>query len=527
MSVLDLLALMMSLLKAQDHSARTSPTIIPILLDDVESEKGIIEAVIRRAEGIFIDAGDRWAGTFGQVDVQLKARVEAGIRIPQAGGEDLSMTVEQPTPDQVRAVFPSIPDPTNPGHRTLLGLVTSLFDRDLRDSAFAVIAYDETTLSYEEQFVAWQFITRHLDNLELGSLQTLAIVVGCSSLDVPRHCQTGLSSRFILLGDRFAERKPWARSKQEIVQLAGSDEPTVLFLAAGFSASSANLPLGDGLRDYAIRRLVGGNASSSRQLAEDFFDFLQTQHRILAIDEGLSVDEFAARLTLERVLLEEQRVHGGRDSPTLQYFASLHDEALRSLGRSVKALAEVCAERVARLVLVTVNFDELIEAAAGGLVRPFVDDIEFSEASDYLESYLADGGAIPLLKLHGTISRPESVVATVEQTERGLSDDRARCLQILRDFGERRTRWIYVGYSMRDYDILREVDGIGYAERLDEYWVSPTVAPTIEAFARQFRAPHWLNVRSLWERMITETADAFMEVMLEETLQRKQSKLQA
>ena len=121
----------------------------------------------------------------------------------------------------------------------------------------------------------------------------------------------------------------------------------------------------------------------------------------------MSESEFQRALTLERVLQLESAEAPDPLGPTLSKFQGEVDEAREAPGEALKKLDEMLSSGI-RLELVTVNFDELVEYQCGNGVKAFATDDEFKEAASYVEEYLAGAeDAAPLLKLHGTLRRPD------------------------------------------------------------------------------------------------------------------------
>lgn len=250
-------------------------------------------------------------------------------------------------------------------------------------------------------------------------------------------------------------------------------------------------------------------------------------------DPSTHEDEFVRTLTLERVLREE--VHPlapGEIPPTLADFDQIQQRALASPGASVLQVRRLLALR-ARIVLLTVNFDNLIEAGARVLgpneldpyeaappgladlpaVRVFVTEADFALFPAYYERYRTGGGAVPLLKLHGTVDRPETVRANVDVIMPGLGEHAAECLRALLGPAGTATSWTYVGCSMRDLDINAVTATRSFAVGAFERWVAPMADPNVEAFARRVRSPAWKEAglpTELRQRIITQTADTFM-----------------
>jgi hypothetical protein len=125
-------------------------------------------------------------------------------------------------------------------------------------------------------------------------------------------------------------------------------------------------------------------------------------------------------------------------------------------------------------------------------IRPFVTEHHLEEFSTYLEEYGRVGGAIPLLKLHGDIASPATLVANIEQTRAGLSLARDNALGALiqRMEGQSVRPWWYVGYSMRDRDLSNTWNSSRVANFL-EYWISPFMDPTVRRFIQEHRLRTW------------------------------------
>jgi hypothetical protein len=227
----------------------------------------------------------------------------------------------------------------------------------------------------------------------------------------------------------------------------------------------------------------------------------------------MSRAEFRRGLTLERVLyLEQQGVPGNNYGPTMQDFVTRHTRALEGRGASVRAIQQMAALQK-QLVLVTVNLDELVEDGEDAL-EVFVTDDDFDGCADYLSEYLEQGGRVPLLKLHGTVSRPESIVVSVDRVARGLTEDQVAALDVLCGTSDVPRTWFYVGASMRDRDVNQLLGLARYANRLDEWWVTPFRIATIDQFIGEHRTQPWRDGNRLSlpiERTITETADVFLE----------------
>jgi hypothetical protein len=251
---------------------------------------------------------------------------------------------------------------------------------------------------------------------------------------------------------------------------------------------------------------------TSEELAIKFHEWIAPKPDWLTGTEAaLTVDEYVAQLTLEQVIRAEKRMN--ERLPTLEDFRTQHDAVIANPGVAVTGLAAVLRANVGKAVVVEVNFDRLVETHCPVRYRVFYSVDDFLEAADYVSAYL-DGTetAIPILKLHGDINDPPTCVVSTAQTELGIGDAKLNALRALLNPGQPRL-WIYVGASMRDRDLLPILSDEDFATGVEEKWVLPYLSDTVEAFAAG-RAPYWRDSRRLKtidERIVTETADAFFE----------------
>ncbi len=400
----------------------------------------------------------------------------------------------------------------SPGEHTVLAVARAVAHADLDDHEFALIAYDGSAVDLPFNKALWNLVTKHLHGQPSDLLRTL-VVVAESRIDVGLHCQHGSGFRFAVDGDALIYRHLPEELTVAANQIANQDDPLVLFLAAGFSASS-RLPLGNSLRDSAIRRMFGiddPELYSSESLAERFYEWIADKEGWLTPSEMLLVpSDFIRRLTLEQVIRAEKRLDPSL--PTLRDFRDLHDDLVATPGTAVVDCLHFAEMRKGKVVLITVNFDLLLETHQLSPLRVFSSDDEFVSAADYIEAYLqGDEVHIPLLKLHGSIDRFDTCVVSAEQTEQGIGHGKLAAVRALLQPAEPRL-WVYVGSSMRDRDLLRVLGDEDFARGLDERWVSPYLEESVRSFALAHREPFWRELpglRSLDDRLVTETADAF------------------
>ena len=410
---------------------------------------------------------------------------------------------------------PAIGKEPSAGERNIVALVRAAVHRDLDQYEFAVIAYESGTIDLPFRRAVWHLMVNHFSGMRNGTLRTL-VVVAEAAIDIDLHCQPDRGFRFAIAGGRLLRRQGKDNLMATVSSISRHPAPFVLFLGAGFAASS-RLPLGNSLRDGAIRRLLAipeMESPTSEDLAIRFHRWLSEKPGWLAESERQMLeDEFARRLTLERVVRAEVRMNP--DIPTLRDFQLHHDSVVNTPGAAVLDLAKSLEHGVGRIVVVEVNFDLLVETHARVPLRVFASDQDFAESAAYVNRYLAgEEAAIPLLKMHGTITDLNTCVVSEDQTERGVGAGKLSALRGLLGSEGAPRLWIYVGVSMRDRDLLRVLTGEDFARGLDEHWVCPYLVDTVADYARE-RSAFWAQTLrpSIEDRLITETADAFFSAL--------------
>jgi hypothetical protein len=166
-----------------------------------------------------------------------------------------------------------------------------------------------------------------------------------------------------------------------------------------------------------------------------------------------------------------------------------------------------------KLIIITVNFDELVEHSQDDRVRVFAADNDFVNAAKYVDDYLnGTEDKVPVLKVHGTLTRPETLVFNIERTEAGLPPERIAAVESA--FRPRRGGKVpvaYVGASMRDEDLRPLLTSPSHIDNTDEYWVSPLPVPTVKLFWNgTARVPRWRETGRTYDaesRFVTKTAD--------------------
>lgn len=497
--------------------AGATTDVVPVIATDLATDLPLIEQIARHAGAPVLMAS---SGTTPAVDGvepspeidKLRAVIEP-VRLP-----DGQLQVVQLAANRVAVRIEGQPAPTNPGHRNMLGALTSMLDANLGGQRLVVVAYDESNIDKNARGHLWRLLTNAIPACGASMPRTLLVIIGNEDLS-DEHYDASPSIRYILRSSGLLRRHSIEVDEREIAYLASDDEqPLVLFLGAGSSFKSG-LPLGNSLRDTALRNFFPDERGPSiSHLIHRFFSFVVEQDRLLSTEEDCDEQYFMDNLTLERVLREEKHQFGSDViPPTLTAFAAEEESVLKSPSPGIVALREFVKARK-RVVIVTVNFDRLVEDVDGNGFLVMRSDEEFVDGRKHLQRYLKTGrGAVPLLKLHGGIDHPSTIVANVEVTALGLSGPKADALSLLIGEPSARRKWAYVGYSMRDPDIMTELNARRFADGTDERWVAPTSDPTVQHVVNISRIPFWTArdvPGTLNERMISQPADYFFSQLL-------------
>jgi len=395
----------------------------------------------------------------------------------------------------------------------VLGVARAAVHQDLDVHPLAIIVYRDTQVDYPFRRAIWNLAVKQLANMPHPTLRTLVFVAE-SPIQIELHCQRGTGFRLAIDGERVLRRHGDDDLTAWASRIATGVGPFVVFLGAGFAASS-RLPLGNGMRDGSIRRLLNipeTDPVPSDELARRFHDWVAGKPGWMTDSERrMSLSDYIEQLTLEQVVRAEQRFLSSL--PTLDSFKELHDSVIGAPGPAVQDLMSILPRATGRVILAAVNFDLLVDTHSTVPLETFASDRDFERAASYIERYLnGSESSIPLLKFHGSIDQPETCVVSAEQTEVGVSNGKLRALRSL--YRKPPRLWIYVGMSMRDRDLLRVFNDADFARGTDEVWVSPYLVATVEDYARQrssFCADR--HLKTIDERLISETADVFMAAL--------------
>ncbi len=498
------------------HSRSTTGTItvVPVLVEDLQPARHVFEALCAVTDGRLLDVSsdELQVPVPGTSDPVRRAAVNTALVTIGGRRVELQMTGGGLT-DATFVDPPAGPDPSG-GERTVLAVARAVAHEALDRHELVVLMWADAAVDMLFRPTIWNLVVQQLSGSPHLTLKTLVAVAG-TSIDVRRHCQVVGGFRLALENNRLVRRHGPDSLSGFAAEVAGHPGPVIMFLGAGFGASS-RLPLGNAVRDQAIKRLIGLTSAvgtPSEELAHRFQEWMAGHHDWLSDEEKLMpADEYAKRLTLEQVVRAEQKVYP--QLPTLVAFKDHHDSVIGTPGQGVLDLSKVAELMPGRLVIVEVNFDQLVEHHATVPTRVFASDDEFADAPAHVAAYLAGTTTdLPILKIHGSIERFDTCVITDDQTALGVGTNKLAALRALLNETDP-TLWLFVGASMRDRDLARIFGDEDWARGVDERWVVPYAVDTIEAFAAT-RLPFWKKTsrEDLYSRLTTETSDAFLAAL--------------
>lgn len=491
------------------HLDRLDPTelqVVPAVHDGIDAEQFVVGAVIERYGGAYIrceSSEDPYRRATGPINADMARSLEAQCR-----GRGLELSIgERDGLVVVETVDGSQPTGSM---GTLFSVLSSLASAEL-DRDFVVLSYSLDGFDRSRAALVWE-ATLSLRNFPPPNLRTFVPIAG-GAVDIEAHCGRMVGSARIVLRDGSTT----VRNDDVLLTAAVNrilDRPErqlVLFLGAGASAS-CRIPQGNRYRDLSLESMLAGT-----DLEAEFRGWLETNQRWLPNERDLPPSVFSKALTLERVLREEFYSLGGRprsESATVARMVLDCQEALDRMPDGRRALREISV-LLPHLIVATVNFDQLVEHDLPAAHVVLADRGEFERGPEVVHARQVDGlsAALPILKLHGSIERPESLIANIDDTTRGLADEVVATLDSILD-GGRPVTWVWIGCSMRDLDVnmwSRRKHGV---DDLQEWWVDPLPPASVSEYAFP-RAKEWaLLEQNLRSRQITETSDRFLVALL-------------
>jgi|GEM_PF-886963 len=508
--------------------------VVPVLTDELETRRDLLGEVAEFLGGTLLDVSsglyDQPIGAYD--DPALRGAVGAGLSFQHPGGgrSEISLSMVDGKIESTLRSRGRVVTVPSPAETQLLAISRALFVERLAEDELAILLYDEKLFDDDTQAAVLNMLTGlgRQARIRLGGVRTLVPLIRSTGLDRARHCQLHRGVRYSLNGRELVRRHVASHLDDTIRKLiVPRPQPLVLFLGAGFSASS-NMPVGNSVRNDTIRRIcqIADDGHSDEQLAATLFRFATAPGRSLLTNDEIELgeDRFANSVTLEQVVRIEKELFEESVPRTIQSLRQHHNNIIGDsstrFGDAVYALHRLIQQK-RNLILVTVNFDELAEHGQNDAVDIAVEDSEFAALVPILSGMKSGGkhpeGKIPLLKLHGTINSPETCVAADDQTKSGISPQKAQALMALvTDLSaEQRLPWVYVGASMRDIDLNRIFGANEFNDFVSERWVAPWPEASVQRFIDSQN--RWWKAlgQSLFDRTVTETADAFVSVLAE------------
>lgn len=504
MSTRRTLALLDALLAEIERDREDDVLTLPIVHDEFGPEESLVAAAADHVDGVLVQVADRLPGSRGplnrplaQLVTEAFARARLDLEFEETKGWVVGRYIDHPEPGG--------------GLKAVLRLAEVLVSSEI-DRPIAIVSYPLEGMDAAVAQLAWELGGISVATSPPPSLRTF-VPVAVGEVSVPRHCRPQNSVKLAVQQDRLIKRGGSADLDAAVRRvLIQPDQPLVLFLGAGASAS-AGMSSGDSIRDDALRRLVG-QRPTVEQLVMEFRQYVSNADRWRPGEKDLTAAQFRDQLTLERVLREEFHDLAGRPrtlSPTIQRLTAESASALERLPDGRKALREL-AKQLPRLVVGTINFDQLVEHDLGVAHEVLASPEDFATHRELVVQRIAgESDLLPILKLHGTIEVPDSLVASVDKTEFGLPSQVAATLDAMLAAAGGALTWVWIGCSMRDMDLRIWLGNHDGATELTEWWVDPLPSQTLFEYARHLRESHWARIKqSLTDRLITETADVFL-----------------
>jgi hypothetical protein len=488
---------------------------LPLLREVLELEDGVLLDASILGEGVNCgdienEAPNLTSWVVGILDAYNLIDITANLRLIIEGG-------------RARISGNASYEAANAAQRAMREILTAVCADSLRSAQLATFVFPQDALDGQLLALMWEGLMNLPDRLNFDATSTLAIIAGDGQIDFDVHCTGDPSLRYRINEAGLSLRHTYSRSAHPVKSLGRQEKDdiplVVMFMGAGASITKG-MPLGDHLRNEALSRATGEtvDAGTFDSVSRSWFEALLATEALSQAEQDAGVNSFVRGLTLERVLQQEQAEENQTYTATLRRFASVHAEVKAKLIAEIDPNADPLSLIIAarqRLVLLTVNFDQIIEARGGKNLRVFVTEADMLEFPSYLDSYLSSGGKVPLVKLHGDIDLPETLVANLQQTTAGLTVARDAALTSLVSFVDSQPThpWFYVGYSMRDKD-LEQAWAAPRMSTFNEQWVAPFLDPVVDSFIAAKRALSWQRsgrAQSAMDRLISLTAEDFFK----------------
>ncbi|WP_157930936.1 SIR2 family protein [Mycobacteroides abscessus] len=424
--------------------------LVPCIHEELDRDLELLSAGARRSGGTLFNLSDdmSWENPPGPI-VQDRHDLVQGI-LDAAPSDVLTAKVEITCIDDIVEARLSAAgsNPPEPSLVLLLRAAALIASSAYDQFQLIVVSANISSTDPHRRELLWKMLTIDPVDLSLANPSTTLVPIIGTGTDPETDYRRQPPPRYVIRWDRVLKRSPDNPRRAIETISAASDQPLVLFLGAGASAT-AGIQLGNAYRDVALKGLVGDRPD----MAEGFFDYLHERNRFMP-GETAQRATFAKELTLERVLRETFAELGFRsrsDSPVIQELSADCQRALSYVRPGRRAIREIAALTGRRIIIMTVNFDRLIEDELGADHRVLYTPQHYQEHLDELRRYVSGeiDTPIPILKLHGSIEDPQSLIATIDTTSAGLHRSVRATLNTILDVSKPPLQWVWIGCSMR------------------------------------------------------------------------------
>lgn len=494
--------------------------LVPCLHEELDNDIDLLGAAAARCGGVRynLNADDSaWEAPPGPVSADRLALLEGIWATAGAALPDQVVVAEDVAIGGITASVARSDAPVEPSLKLILRCASVIGSAAVDDFELVIVTADIAGMDAHRRVLLWRMLTINPVDLTISGAPTTLVPVLGTKVQPDFDYGQAPDVRYVVRWDRVIRRSP-ARYSGAVETIGRPGRgPIVLFLGAGASAS-AKIPLGNAYRDLALTELIGTQAPG-RDAAAAFFEYLHEHQRFMPGDPADRA-VFARELTLERVLRETFSDLGPRPratSPVIRQIVADCAAALQQVRAGRRALRELAASLPGRLLLVTVNFDELIETDLGVPRSVYYRPEHYKDNLSDLRAYLAGdlSKPMPVLKLHGSVQDPDSLIATVDKTAAGLHEDVRTALDEVLNVAGAPLTWVWIGCSMRDRDMNAWLGGRG-ADAFDEWWVDPLPGQALDDFFQQYRAAKWTETgRTLDNRLVVDSADRFLTALAE------------
>jgi len=326
-----------------DRHQGTELLVIPVLTDELESRQALLSEVAEFLGGVLLDltTGEYDQEIAAYDDALLRGTVQAGLTFDRPGGgqSEVQLSYSAGRLDASLRVRDRVVTVPSPVETQLMAVGRALFDKRLVDHELAILLYDEHPFddAVQQAVLGMLTVLGRQPGLRLGAARTLVPFVRSAGLDRSRHCRLHRGVRYSLQGDSLVRRNGTRHLVDVVRKLtAPRPQPLVLFLGAGFSASSS-MPIGNSMRNATIRRICQltdlHDGRNDEDLATELFRFAGVPGRDLlsSHERHIGEAEFARTATLEQAtrierdllevavpqtILDLQTRHNGGESVT-------------------------------------------------------------------------------------------------------------------------------------------------------------------------------------------------------------------